>query len=216
MTALPALDPAALAPRIATGADAETVTRVLVDAFRGDPMWGPWAFPKRRGRRANRDVVFRAFVAGALRYPATWIAPGDSAVAVWIPPGGTGLTTEQEVRLEADLRARIGPGETTRILATLDRFAAIEPTEPHYYLSLLGTDPAAAGRGCGQRLLRHNLAAIDREGAAAYLDCADELVPIYTRFGFRVVGSFLLPDGPRSNGMWRAPIGGAGPNGTDG
>jgi len=196
----------ALAPRVATEADADLVTRVLVDAFRGDPMWGTRAFPKRRGRRANRHVVFRTFVAGALRYPATWVTPGD-AVAMWTPPGGAGLTTEQEVQLEADLRARVGVDEARRIFETLDMFVAMEPAEPHYYLSLLGTDPACAGRGYGQRLLAHNLAAIDTEGAAAYLDCADELAPLYTRFGFSVTGSFFLPDGPRSNGMWRAPVG---------
>jgi GNAT superfamily N-acetyltransferase len=205
---LPDLRPEALAPRVATEADADLVTRVLVDAFRGDPMWGTWAFPKPRSRRANRQVVFRAFVAGALRYPATWVAPGDTAVAMWIPPGGSGLTTEQEVQFEADLRARVGPDEASRILGTLDMFVAMEPVEPHYYLSLLGTDPALAGRGYGQRLLTHSLGAIDTEGAAAYLDCADQLVPLYMRFGFRVIGSFFLPDGPRSNGMWRRPVGG--------
>ena len=35
------------------------------------------------------------FVAGALRYPASWIAPGDTATAMSIPPRGTGLTTQQ-------------------------------------------------------------------------------------------------------------------------
>jgi len=136
----------ALAPRVATEADADLVTRVLVDAFRGDPMWGTRAFPKRRGRRANRHVVFRTFVAGALRYPATWVTPGD-AVAMWTPPGGAGLTTEQEVQLEADLRARVGVDEARRIFETLDMFVAMEPAEPHYYLSLLGTDPASPAVG---------------------------------------------------------------------
>ena len=90
----------------------------------------------------------------------------------------------------------------------------MEPAEPHYYLSLFGTDPACAGRGYGQRLLAHNLAAIDTEGAAAYLDCADGLVPLYTRFGFSVTGSFFLPDGPRSNGMWRPPVAGCADRGV--
>src|SRR3954452_5933356 len=139
---LPELRRPAFAPKIATGADLETVTRVLVDAFRDDPMWGAWAFPNRMSRRANRASVFRAFVAGALRYPTTWIAPNDTAIAMWIPPGGTGLTTAQEVQLEAELRARLGPAEAERILRGLALFAPMTPAEPHYYLSLLGTGPA--------------------------------------------------------------------------
>jgi GNAT superfamily N-acetyltransferase len=179
---------------------------VLVDAFRNDVMWGNWAFPDPCHRRTNRHVVFRAFVAGALRYRATWVGPSNAAVAMWVPPGGTGLTADEEAALEAELRDRIGSDETSRIFKALDLFVDLEPAEPHYYLSLLGTDPAHAGRGHGKRVLAHSLAALDAEHAAAYLDCADDLVPLYARFGFRVVGSFSLPDGPRSNGMWRRPV----------
>jgi GNAT superfamily N-acetyltransferase len=190
-------------PRVATRDDAELVTRLLVDAFGNDAMWGEWAFPDARGREANRTAVFRTLVDGALRYPTTWIMPGDTAVAVWIPPGGTALAPDQERRLQADLRGRVGADEAARILTSLDLFEEMEPIEPHYYLSLLGTDPACAGRGWGRQLLAHNLRAVDEAGAPAYLDCADHLVPFYERFGFRVVGSLLLPGGPRSNGMWR-------------
>ena len=200
MTTLPAL-----APRIATQADAELVTRVLVDAFHGDPMWGAWAFPNPQTRRANRQAVFAAFVAGGLRYPTTWVAPSDAAVAMWIPPGGTGLTARQEVELEAELRTRLGASEANRILQALDMFVTLTPTESHYYLSLLGTDPAYAGGGYGQQLLAHTLAVVDDAGAPAYLDCADDLVPLYRRFGFHVIGSLVLPNGPRSNGMRRPP-----------
>jgi len=193
------------ATRVAAANDAATVTRVLVDAFQHDLMWSAWAFPTASTRRLNRAVVFGAFVGGALRYPTTWIAPDDAAVAMWIPPGGTGLTTEEEVRLEASLRIRLGVKETGRILRALDLFAPMTPTEPHYYLSLLGTDPARAGHGWGRQLLRHSLSSIDAEAMPSYLDCADELVPLYQRFGFHVVGSLVLPDGPRSSGMWRPP-----------
>lgn len=191
------------APRLATPADAALLARVLVDAFHDDPMWGAWAFPVHHLRRANRSAVFSIFVAGALRYPSTWIAAGDAAVAMWIPPGGKGLSAEQEAQLEADLRDRVGAAESSRILQALDLFVGLTPTEPHYYLSMLGTDPAYAGAGYGQRLLAHTLRLLDVEGAPAYLDCADNLVRLYERFGFRRTGSVVLPDGPRSNGMWR-------------
>ena len=192
-------------PRVATPQDADLVTRVLVEAFRNDPMWGAWAFPSARSRDSNRQAVFRTFVEGALRYPATWLAPGNAAVTMWIPPGGTDLTSEQEEHLERVLRDRLGAEQADRIVQSLDRLVAMEPTEPHYYLSLFGTHPAYAGHKHGQALLAHNLNKIDKEGAAAYLDCADDLVPLYSRFGFRSIGSIVLTDGLRSNGMWRPP-----------
>ena len=192
------------APRVATPADAALVTRVLVDAFADDPMWGAWAFPSACDRRAHREAVFGLFVDGALRYPTTWIAEDDSAVAMWIPPGGNGLSPEQEIALEAELTTRLGMQQAARIFQAFDLFDAMEPSEPHYYLSLLGTDPAYAGRGRGRQLLEDTLRVVDSERAAAYLDCADELVPFYSGLGFEVVGSVVLPDGPRSNGMVRS------------
>lgn len=191
--------------RVATSKDADLVTRVLVAAFRNDPMWGAWAFPRTDSRNANRQAVFRTFVEGALRYPATWLAPGNAAVTMWIPPGGTDLTGEQEEHLERLLRDRLGHEQANLIMQSLDQLVAMEPGEQHYYLSLFGTHPAYAGHGHGRALLAHNLQQIDKEGAAAYLDCADELVPLYSRFGFRVIGSITLSGGPRSNGMWRPP-----------
>jgi ribosomal protein S18 acetylase RimI-like enzyme len=122
---------------------------------------------------------------------------------MWIPPAATDLTRAQEDHLEHVLRNGLGVDQADRILRSLDNLVAMEPKEPHYYLSLFGTDPAYAGLGHGKALLAHNLERIDREGAAAYLDCADDLVPLYSRFGFRVIGSIVLSDGPRSNGMWR-------------
>ena len=197
--------PAATRPRVANRADAPRVTQLLVDAFARDPMWSAWAFPGRIRRRAHRRAVFQLLVDGALRYPWTWLAGDDLAVAMWIPPDETGLSADQEAALEDTLRTRLGNRQADRILAAFQMFEAVTPTEPHYYLSLLGTDRAHTRRGHAGRLLAHNLALLDAEGAPAYLDCADDLVGLYARFGFRRISSIVLPEGPRSNGMWRVP-----------
>ena len=195
--------PANDGPRIAAGPDAAKVTQILTEAFHADGMWAAWAFPNAQTRRANREAVFRLFVEGALRFPATWLSAGESAAAVWIPPDESDLSAEQETEIAAWLQAT--DAATDRILAAFELFQAARPPEPHYYLSLLGTNPRYAGRGHGQRLLAHNLDRIDAEEQPAYLDTSDELVPLYGRFGFQVVGSFVLPDhGPRVNTMWRS------------
>ena len=190
-------------PRIATEADAATVTRVLTDAFHADGVWGEWAFPDPRSRRAKREALFRIFVDGAIRYPWSWLTPGETAASVWIPPTGSDLSAEQEETLESLLRD--GDAAADRILRGFELLEAARPPDPHYHLSLLGTDPVHAGAGHGQRLLVHNLARLDAEGSAAYLDTADHLVPLYQRYGFSHIGSFVLPEGPRTNMMWRDP-----------
>ncbi|HEX3296665.1 MAG TPA: GNAT family N-acetyltransferase [Nocardioides sp.] len=194
----------AVAPRVATPDDALVVTRILVDAFHADPMWGPWAFPDPTTRRQGRNTVFGLLVEGALRYPWVWLSAGKAAAAVWIPPGGSELSPAQEEQINAVLHESLG-ARTASVLEAFERFAEARPTEPHYYLTLLGTDPTYSGRGIGQRLLSTNLERVDEAGVPAYLEASDELVPLYARHGFRVLRRFALDDGPTVNGMWREP-----------
>jgi GNAT superfamily N-acetyltransferase len=192
-------------PRVATRADLPVVTRILVEAFHDDPMWGAWAFPDPVTRSQHRRSVFRLVVEGALRYPWVWLAPDDAATAVWIPPGGDELSPQQEEQVDAVLRESLG-ARAAAVLHVFDVLAEARPGEPHYYLTLLGTDPRHSGGGVGRRLLSANLDRVDAEGAAAYLEASDELVPVYERFGFRVRTRFDLAGGPTVNCLWREPV----------
>lgn len=191
-------------PRVAAAADGSLVTRILVDAFHDDPMWGPWTFPDPRTRHQGRAAVFGLLVEGAMRYPWVWLAADDAAAAVWIPPGASELSSAQEQQIDSVLQESLG-SEADSVLEAFEMFAEARPTEPHYYLTLLGTDPVHHGRGAGQRLLSANLGLVDAAGVPAYLEASDELVPLYQRFGFRVLEHFTLTDGPAVNGMWREP-----------
>jgi len=155
-------------PVLAGDRDAATLTRLLTDAFHADGVWGQWAFPDPGTRRANRETMFRQFVDGALRYPFTWLTEGETAASVWIPPGGTDVSDEQERKLETFLRCGQGV-DVERVQQAFGLFDSARPSEPHYYLSLLGTDPGHAGRGHGQRLLAHNLGQIDTSDVAPCL-----------------------------------------------
>src|ERR1700712_4686394 len=101
MAALPVSDPHP--PARATQADEDLVTRILVDAFQDDPMWGAWAFPDPATRRGHRDAVFRILVQGAMTHQHVWLSADGAAAALWIPPGGAELTAEQEDQVDAVL-----------------------------------------------------------------------------------------------------------------
>jgi GNAT superfamily N-acetyltransferase len=189
-------------PRPATPADAATVTELIVGAFFDDPTWS-WAYPDPATRRDQHRQLWGLIVEGALRYPWVWLAEGDVATSVWIPPGGTDLSAEQEHRLEELFAAR---PEWKRSARAFELFEGAHPREvPHYYLSLLATDPAHRGHGYGLGLLADNLGRIDDEGACAYLEASNPVnVALYERYGFDVVGSFDLPeDGGTVHRMWR-------------
>ena len=190
------------APRVATSADAAVITGVLTDAFGSDPIWATWAFPGHHAPSELRRAVFRILIEGALRFEWVWLTPGDTATSVWFPPGESELTPRQEAALDALLRDSLGTG-AGRILRSFEQFETARPQAHHYYLSLVGTDPRHAAHGYGQKLLSANLRLLDCDGAPAYLEADDALVPLYQRYGFRVTGRFELPDGPGVNSMWR-------------
>ncbi|MGC4111504.1 MAG: GNAT family N-acetyltransferase [Nocardioides sp.] len=184
--------------------DARVVTGILVDAFADDPMWGAWAFPEPTTRRANREAVFRILVDGALAHPCSWLSGDRTATSLWIPPGASEMSAEQEAEIDELLQTSLGAG-VGAVLSAFERFDEARPDEDHHYLTLLGTDPAHQGRGTGGRLLAANLERLDGQHAAAYLEAADELVPFYARFGFEHRSRIALEDGPTVNGMWRDP-----------
>lgn len=173
-----------------------------MDAFDDDPVWGAWAFPDPASRRRDRAILFSAIVTGATRFSCVWIDPGGTATAVWVPPGREELTPAQERRLRSAIRRSMGDRADV-VLDACAAFAAARPTAPHFYLTLLGSHPSVAGSGIGGRLLSQSLEHVSAQGAPAYLEAVDGLVPFYERFGFRVRHRFRLCDGPAINGMWR-------------
>lgn len=199
--------------RVATGADAALVTRIVADAFRDDPLWS-WAMRRDDGRTDHHDALWEPFVEGALRYPWTWVAEGDAAVAVWIPPGGDELTDEQEALVERRASDLLGAGAEV-YFATFERFEQHHPhDEPHYYLSLLATALDQRGRGVGMALLRTTLQRIDEEGVPAYLESSNPANDArYRSVGFVPRDRFHAPGpdpgtpGPVVTTMWR-PVGG--------
>ena len=98
---------------------------------------------------------------------------------------------------------------TMLALRGLGQIEARHPREPHWYLAVLGTDPARQGEGIGSALLRPVLDDCDRLELPAYLETATERnVDFYARHGFKVVQEMRLPlGGPALWRMWREPFG---------
>jgi GNAT superfamily N-acetyltransferase len=191
--------------RPATLADLPAVTETISLAFHDDPTW-TWGFPDAESRQAGYAAFWGFLIKGALRYPWVRVTESCEAVAVWIPPGGTELSAEDE-ELFAPLAEALFDSRAGDVLELIARFEANHPREePHYYLSLLGTHPDHAGRGLGMALLAENLAQIDEEHLPAYLESTNPANnPRYERHGFVATGAFYPPghDVPVTT-MWRA------------
>lgn len=196
--------------RLATRSDLPAVAAVLGRAFHDDPVMC-WIFPDDAERTARLTPMCAVLARHEhLPYGATEIAvDDDSAVgtALWDPPGRRQPPWWRRLAaapaLMRSMRRRVGAGAELESVV-----ARARPTEPHWYLSMIGTVPAAMGRGVGTELLRSRLSRCDDDGVPAYLEASDpdRGVPYYKRFGFTVTGEIVVPDGgPTLCAMWRAP-----------
>lgn len=194
-------------PRRAVDADVPALADALARAFDDDPI-ARWCCPQQalRGRVLTR--FYRTRLRQLLSEEEVWTEPGRAGAALWAPPGRWRTTLGEDLALarsmvDARLLVRL-PLVLGGFLRVLER--AHPPQPPHWYLAILGTEPAAQGRGIGSALLAPVLARCDADGVGAYLESSKERnVAYYARFGFRVTGELRLPRGPRVWPMWRDP-----------
>jgi GNAT superfamily N-acetyltransferase len=172
--------------------DAAVVT--LARAFHDDPMFN-FLVPNALAQARATLTFMASRVADAAPFEEIWVARRAAkfvGVAAWLPPAAYPRSARREiVNLVRDLPSVPRLGRRTpaglRIEAALAH-AHRQLTEPHWYLSLLGSDPAFQGRGVGTALLAPVIDRGDADGVPAYLETqkADN-VPWYQRIGFQVV-----------------------------
>lgn len=199
---------AAPAARRATLADVPTLARMFARAYDDDPV-AIWTCRSDALRPTLLEGLYRARLAQALLHGEVWVTPELSSAAVWVPPGKGGTTLAFEL---ARVRALLHPRLISHLVPRLPLFAlaaratgrAHPRARPHWYLSLLATDPPARGQGLGAAVLRPVLERCDADGLGIYLESSKERnLSFYARQGFRLTGEVRLPRGPRMWLMWR-------------
>ena len=188
--------------------DAGRAAVVLARAFHDDPlMVHIQPDPVRRARLLPRGLA--GVQAYCLRYGRVVTTPDVASVACWLPPGRIDTPLRRMARsgMLASKRA-LGAGALRRMLGVLvpmDRGHHRVMTGPHWYLWLLGTEPARQGQGVASAVLAPTLAAADAAGLPCYLDTHRERnLDFYARHGFRPVLDEVY-SGVRSWGLRRDP-----------
>lgn len=191
--------------RVASLNDAEAIVDTMTSAFFHDPLWGP-AFPDEGRRAMQAAVMWRLYVTSALRYPWTFVTPDAEAAAVWIPPGGTELTAQEEDALDGLLRQTVGPDAAKAILEVYEQLDEAHPQQSCFYLTLLGVREDQRGKGLGMGLLAESLVHIDALAAPAYLESSNSVNNArYESVGFIPRDQITTATGHVVTTMWRPP-----------
>jgi GNAT superfamily N-acetyltransferase len=124
--------------------------------------------------------------------------------ALWTLPGRWREDLRQSLMLLPMLPVLLP--RIVRSTAAVREIERRHPVAPHFYLSVLGTEPQQQGGGIGSALLGPVLQRCDADEMGAYLECSKEPnVEFYARHGFAVTERIELPEGPSLWLMWREP-----------
>jgi ribosomal protein S18 acetylase RimI-like enzyme len=185
--------------------DIDSISDALVKAFDDDPLMR-FLFPKAASRGKKSRAFFVSDSKRALKKGALFTTAGGTAQggAIWMAPGEWkvgGL----ELLGQLPMLFSLGT-DTPRSLGVLSKVEKVHPTEPHWYLAVLGTDPQYQGKGVGSALMAPILEKCDTEGIPAYLESSKESnISFYRRHGFEVRGEVNVKNGPTLWPMWRDP-----------
>jgi ribosomal protein S18 acetylase RimI-like enzyme len=182
-------------PRVATiTGDAETdhAIATLVLAFGTDPV-ARWMYGDPHQYLLHIPRLFRALGTSSFEAGAAQRTDDGIGIAIWLPPGVNG----DDGPLEAVIAESIVGEKQAEVAAVFERAEHYRPTEPHWYLSLIGVEAFHRNNGCGAALLQSGLRRCDREHLPAYLWSSNPLnISLYERHGFEISGTIQVGSSP--------------------
>ncbi len=172
---------------------------VQVLAFSTDPVMR-WFYPESRAYLDAFPSFARAFGGRAFEHGTAFVADEFAGAAFWLP---LGVESDSEAIAKA-MFGSLGAERLESMAPMMEDMERFHTKEPHWYLPVIGVDPAHQGKGIGSALLQHTLALVDADGVAAYLESSSpKNVPLYQRFGFEVIGEIQHADSPTFYPMLR-------------
>lgn len=184
----------------ATAADLDQAAIALHRAFAADPVQ-QWLFEPAADPDGARLEFFRFFVGEYFELGHVYVTHGPSGVtgaALWAPPDRH-ILHEHRIPALLEVVVPVLGDETYPRLSELARTNDFKPVEPHFYLGVLGVDPAHQGEGIGGVLVEPALAACDSGGFVAHLESSNPVnIPFYERLGFATSDAYRCggDDGP--------------------
>ncbi len=173
----------------------------LTLAFSSDPVVR-WAWPDSERYLSHWPPFVDAFGGKAFEEGTAYGPEDHVAVALWLAPG---VEPDGEALMSL-FQESMDDQRFEDISGVFVQFDEHHPTYDHWYLPLMGVEPASQGRRLGSTLLQHTLDACDRDGLPAYLEATSPRSRnLYARHGFDDVATIQAGSSPPLWAMLREP-----------
>ena len=191
----------AASTRIATATDETLIVDVIVRAFRSDPVVR-WAWPDLHSYLTNFPSFVRVFGGKAFSQGSAYFVDGHAGAALWLLPN----TSLDEETLYELLQRTVFDDRKADLFTMFEEMDSYHPSEPHWYLPLIGIDPSQQSKGYGSMLMQHVLSQCDRSQIPAYLEATSvKNLSFYQRHGFELLGTIQIGTSPSLFPMLREP-----------
>jgi ribosomal protein S18 acetylase RimI-like enzyme len=185
----------------ATASDEASIIEVLVRANWADPA-ARWVWPDSQQFLTHFPSFVRAFGGKAFAHGSAYYVDGYTGAALWLPPD----VHPDENALIALLQRTVSEQIQKDFFPVFEQMGRYHPSEPHWYLPLMGVDPSQQGKGFGSALLQHTLMQFDRDNKIAYLESSNPRnISLYKRHGFELLGTIQTGTSPSIAPMLRRP-----------
>ncbi len=193
-----------IAPIIKTAtntSDETSIIDVLVRANNADPA-ACWIWPDSHQFLMHFPSFVSAFGGKAFEHESAHYVDGYVGAALWLPPD----VHPNEEKLISLVQRTVSEPIQRDFFPVFEQMGRYHPSEPHWYLPLMGVDPSQQGKGFGSALLKHMLIQLDRENKLVYLESSNPRnISLYKRHGFEILGTIQIGTSPPITPMLRRP-----------
>ena len=187
--------------KIAAASDKAPTVDVIVRAFGSDPVVR-WTWPDSQAYAAHFPSFVQIFGGKAFAQGSAYFVDGYAGAALWLPPN----THPDEEALGNLLQRTVSEQLQEDLFPMFEEMDSYHPSEPHWYLPLIGVDPSQQGKGYGSMLMQPALTQCDRTQTPAYLEAtSSKSIPLYQRHGFALLGTIQVGTSPPLFPMLRQP-----------
>jgi GNAT superfamily N-acetyltransferase len=171
--------------------DAPAIDTIVL-AFAADPV-ARWTWPDAHQYLTTMPNLVRAFGGNAFAHGTAYCTIGCAGAALWLPPG----VHPDDETLDVIMQTTVSTSNRDEVSSMFEQMARYHPGEPHWYLPLIGVDPAHQGKGLGDALMTYALQYCDRDHLPAYLESTNPRnISLYRRHGFETLDTIQVGGSP--------------------
>ena len=121
--------------------DRDKAISAVVQGFSADPV-ARWTYPDSQQYVEHFPTFVKVFAGAAFEHGTADCVDGYPAAALWLPP----TVHPDEKALFTLLQDSVAQRDQAEVFAVFEQMDAYHPAEPHWYLPMIGVDPAHQGK----------------------------------------------------------------------